>query len=155
MNKVDEDDHQCRLKHHRTGPQAVLRAAHLGPCRFGGAAPQRIRKGVHQLPQTYTAKHTLQGLLTGRRMHSDLANMPSFVTSPHVRYYCTYYIVSLTCTVHCTYCIYCTLYILYMFPSFPVSHVCQMLKLHLQHLFTHAHASFSFTFTCAHSHSLT
>ena len=53
-------------------------------------------------------------------------------------YYCTYYYVSLTCTVHCTHCIYCTLYILYMFPSFPVSHVCQMLKLHLQHLFTHA-----------------
>ena len=76
-----------------------------------------------------------------------------FVTSQHVLNYCTYYSVSLTCTVHCTYCIYCTLYILYMFPCFPVSHVCQMLKLHLQHLFTHVHTSLAFT--CAHSHSLT
>jgi len=27
------------------------------------------------------------------------------MTSQHVLYYCTYYSVSLTCTVHCTYCI--------------------------------------------------
>ena len=48
----------------------------------------------------------------------------------HTLRHCTYYTVSLTCTVHCTYYIYCTWYIQYMFP---VSHVCQMLKLHLQH----------------------
>jgi len=44
------------------------------------------------------------------------------VTSQYVLYYDTYYSVSLTCTVHCTYCIYCiycTLYSLYMFPCFP------------------------------------
>jgi hypothetical protein len=34
-----------------------------------------------------------------------------FVTSQHILYYCTYYSVSLTCTVHCTYYIYCTMYI--------------------------------------------
>jgi len=54
------------------------------------------------------------------------------VTSQHVLYYCTYYSVSFTCAVHCTYYTYCTLYILYMFPVslFP------MLRFHLQHLFT-------------------
>jgi hypothetical protein len=54
------------------------------------------------------------------------------VTSQHILYYCTYYSVSFTCTVHCTYFIYCTLYTLYMFPVslFP------MLRFHLQHLFT-------------------
>ena len=35
----------------------------------------------------------------------------SCVTSQHILYYCTYYSVSLTCTVHCTYYTYCTLYI--------------------------------------------
>ena len=74
----------------------------------------------------------------------------SSVTSQHVLYYCTYYSVSLTCTVHCTYGIYCTLY---MFPCFPVSHVCHMLKLHLQHLFTHVHTLLAIT--SAHSLSLT
>ena len=51
-----------------------------------------------------------------------------------ILYYCTYYSVSLTCTVHCVHCtidIY-TLYVLHMFPVslFP------MLRFHLQHLFT-------------------
>ena len=54
------------------------------------------------------------------------------VTSQHILYYCTYYSVSFTCTVHCTYYIYRTLYTQYMFPVslFP------MWKFHLQHLFT-------------------
>ena len=73
----------------------------------------------------------------GSAVRLGMVDMLDSVTSQHVLYYCTYYSVSLTCTVHCTYCIYCTLYILYMFPYFPVSHVCKMLKLHLQHLFTH------------------
>ncbi len=40
-------------------------------------------------------------------------NMPILpaVTSQHILYYCTYYSVSFTCTVHCTYYTYCTLYI--------------------------------------------
>jgi len=33
------------------------------------------------------------------------------VTSQHILYYCTYYSVSFTCSVHCTYYTYCTLYI--------------------------------------------
>ena len=33
------------------------------------------------------------------------------VTSQHILYYCTYYSVSFTCTVHCTYYTYFTLYI--------------------------------------------
>ena len=33
------------------------------------------------------------------------------VTSQHILYYCTYYSVSFTCTVHCKYYTYCTLYI--------------------------------------------
>ena len=37
------------------------------------------------------------------------------VTSQHILYYCTYYSVSLTCTVHCTIDID-TWYVLYMFP---------------------------------------
>ncbi len=52
-----------------------------------------------------------------------------FVTSQHVLYYCTYYSVSFTCTVHCTYYTYCTLY-MFSVSLFP------MLKFHLQHLFT-------------------
>ena len=40
-----------------------------------------------------------------------------------------------------------------MFPCFPVSHVWQMLKLHLQHLFTHVHTLLAFT--CTHSLRLT
>ena len=54
------------------------------------------------------------------------------VTSQHILYYCTYYSVSFTCTVHCMYHTYRTLYIQYMFPVslFP------MLRFHLQHLFT-------------------
>ena len=54
------------------------------------------------------------------------------VTSQHILYYCTYYSVSLTFTVHCTYSTYRTLYAQYMFPVslFP------MLRFHLQHLFT-------------------
>jgi hypothetical protein len=53
------------------------------------------------------------------------------VTSQHILYYCTYYSVSFTCTVHCTIDIH-TLYVTYMFPVslFP------MLRFHLQHLFT-------------------
>jgi len=35
----------------------------------------------------------------------------SIVTSQHILYYCTYYSVSFTCTVHCTHYTYCTLYI--------------------------------------------
>jgi hypothetical protein len=49
-------------------------------------------------------------------------------------YYCTYYSVSLTCTVRCVHCTIDidTLYVLYMFPVslFPT------LRFHLQHLFT-------------------
>ena len=55
------------------------------------------------------------------------------VTSQHILYYCTYYSVSFTCTVHCTYYTYCTLYAQYMFPVslFP------MLRFHCSpHLFT-------------------
>ena len=37
------------------------------------------------------------------------------VTSHHILYYCTYYSVSFTCTVHCTIDID-TLYVPYMFP---------------------------------------
>ncbi len=58
-----------------------------------------------------------------------------YVTSQHILYYCTYYSVSLTCTVHCVHCTIDidTLYVLHMFPVslFP------MLGFHLQHLFTH------------------
>jgi hypothetical protein len=70
------------------------------------------------------------------------------VTSQHILYYCTYYSVSCTCTVHCTYFTYCTLYMQYMFPVslFP------MLRFHLQHLFTilvHTNISIH-TYTCSH-----
>jgi hypothetical protein len=41
----------------------------------------------------------------------DTASVDHDVTSQHILYYCTYYSVSLTCTVHCTYYTYCTLYI--------------------------------------------
>ena len=66
------------------------------------------------------------------------------VTSQHILYYCTYYSVSFTCTVHYTYYTYCTLYTQYMFPVslFP------MLRFHLQHLFTtlvHLHISSLFS----------
>ena len=36
---------------------------------------------------------------------------PSRVTSQHILYYCTYYSVSFTCTIHCTYYTYCTLFL--------------------------------------------
>jgi hypothetical protein len=66
------------------------------------------------------------------------------VTSQHILYYCTYYSVSLTCTVHCVHCTIDidTLYAQYMLPVslFP------MLRFHLQHLFTtHVH-----TYTSSH-----
>ena len=56
------------------------------------------------------------------------------VTSQHILYYCTYYSVSLTCTVHCTIDIH-TLYVPYMFPvsdvevssSTSVHHTCSHL----------------------------
>ena len=59
------------------------------------------------------------------------------MTSQHVLYYCTYYSVSLTCTVHFTYCIYCTLYILYMFPSF--FNICSLMLTLYWHLKVHIH----------------
>jgi len=65
-------------------------------------------------------------------MNSFRPQPPDYiVTSQHILYYCTYYSLSLTCTVHCTIDIH-TLYVPYMFPVslFPI------LKLHLQHLFT-------------------
>ena len=72
------------------------------------------------------------------------------VTSQHILYYCTYYSVSLTCTVHCVHCTIDidTLYVSYMFPVslFP------MLRFHLQHLFTtlvHTYISIP-TYTCSH-----
>ena len=76
------------------------------------------------------------------------------MTSQHILYYCTYYSVSFTCTVHCTYYTYCTLYTQYMFPVslFP------MLSFHLQHLFTtlvHLYKySLIYKFTQSHSHSV-
>ena len=54
------------------------------------------------------------------------------VTSQHALYYCTYYSVSLTCTVHSVH---------HMFSHFP------MLTFHLQHLFTLSQTSHS-----VHSH---
>jgi hypothetical protein len=78
------------------------------------------------------------------------------VTSQHVLYYCTYYSVSFSCTVHCTYYIYCTLYIQYIFPVslFP------MLRFHLQHrshscshleMFTHLSSLVYSLSTCVHT----
>ena len=42
---------------------------------------------------------------------TNISIIGSSVTSQHILYYCTYYSVSFTCTVHCTYYTYCTLYI--------------------------------------------
>ena len=39
---------------------------------------------------------------------AEITDYP-IVTSQHILYYCTYYSVSFTCTVHCTYYTYCTL----------------------------------------------
>jgi len=73
-----------------------------------------------------------------------------YVTSQHILYYCTYYSVSFTCTVHCTYYIYCTLYTQYMFPVslFP------MLRFHLQHLFTLLFTLICSKFTCVFTYHL-
>jgi hypothetical protein len=66
------------------------------------------------------------------------------VTSQYILYYCTYYSVSLTCTIiHCTIDIH-TLYVPYMF----LVSLCPVLKLHLQHLFT------TLVHTLSHSHSV-
>ena len=49
-------------------------------------------------------------------MNSFRPQPPDYiVTSQHILYYCTYYSLSLTCTVHCTIDIH-TLYVPYMFP---------------------------------------
>jgi hypothetical protein len=49
----------------------------------------------------------------------------------HTLMHCTYDIVSLTCTVHCTHYTLYTVHTVHV-PCFPV---CQMLRFHLQHLF--------------------
>ena len=88
---------------------------------------------------------------TDSEFHSGaLVSVATVVTSQHVLYYCTYYSVSFTCTVHCTYYIYCTLYIQYMFPVslFP------MLRFHLQHLFTLLFTLICSKFTCAFTYHL-
>ena len=45
------------------------------------------------------------GIVVGFGFHTAIQEeyFPTVVTSQHVLYYCTYYSVSLTCTVHCTY----------------------------------------------------
>ena len=120
--QVDADDHYGRPEQHRTDPQAILPAAHLGPCRiwrhasrFGGAAPRKIRKGVHQLPvprkdygsnrlfqsdlKEALEKDAAQALSAGfadchptrhelvgeGRMHSDPDNVPSLALTRSAR----------------------------------------------------------------------
>ena len=73
-----------------------------------------------------------QSIHSAVHMWSGPAMTPQYVL--HTLMHCTYYTVSLTCTVYCTYYILYTVHTVHV-PCFPVSVVRQMLRFHLQHLF--------------------
>ena len=71
-------------------------------------------------------------------IHQEVINKVIVVTSQHVLYYCTYYSVSLTCTVHCTYCIYCTCFPVSQFEASSSTSVHSCLFTHVHTLLKHS-----------------
>jgi hypothetical protein len=92
------------------------------PCRTDVITPLSINCGGTDINNTYrqclvsirpsTTFFTALTLFnTGAYISFVNREVAKCVTSQHILYYCTYYSVSLSCTVYCTYYAYCTLYI--------------------------------------------
>ncbi len=107
-----------------------------GRPRTGTAEPSRANGSSEgAMGSSETNSEPIDGTVaaaSGERVADSQGVTPQYVLFTLM--HCTYYTVSLTCTVHCTYYILYTVHTVHV-PCFPVSVVCQMLRFHLLHLF--------------------